>query len=252
MNRKIVWSFGGGVQSIAILVLVAQGKLQKPELAIMANTGRERSSTWRYFTQHAEPIFEEYEIPFEVAGHNLATVDLYAHNGDLLIPAFTQTGKLPTFCSSEWKKLTVRRRLRQLGYGPKNPVTMWFGMSLDEVDRMRTSDKKWIKNHYPLVFDYRLRRHECELLIEDFGLPASPKSACWMCPNMSNAEWNEIKLNDPADWQKAIELDEFVRANDEQGGVFLHSSASPLKTADLSQPEKHAPLFECASGMCWV
>jgi len=73
-ERKIVWSYGGGVQSIAILVLIAQGKLPMPELAIMADTGRERSSTWRYLEQYAEPLMEEIGLSFKVASHDLATV----------------------------------------------------------------------------------------------------------------------------------------------------------------------------------
>lgn len=32
----------------------------------------------------------------EIAPHTLATVDLYAGNGDLLLPVYTATGKLPT------------------------------------------------------------------------------------------------------------------------------------------------------------
>lgn len=251
MERKIIWSFGGGVQSIAILVLIAQGKLPRPELTIMANTGRERSSTWRYFTQYAEPIFEELELPFEVAGHELAKVDLYGHNGDLLLPAFTQTGKLPTFCSDEWKKLVVRRKLRSLGYGPKKPVLMWLGMSLDEIDRLKESDKKWVKNHWPLVFDVKTRRHECELLITSCGLPIPPKSACWICPNLNNSEWQEIRLNDPQDFQNAILVDAQVRANDKNGGVFLHSQTVPLAEADFTVKEKRLPLLECAN-FCWT
>lgn len=247
-QRKIIWSYGGGVQSIAILVLIAQGKLPKPELAIMADTGRERSSTWRYLEQHAEPLMEEIGLSFKVVNYKMATVDLYGHNGDLLLPAFTQSGKLPTFCSSEWKKLPVRRALRQLGYGPKNPITLWLGMSLDEIHRLRQSDKKWIENYYPLCFDTKLRRHECILEIERFGLPEPPSSACWMCPNLDNAEWQQIKRDDPKDWQKAVTLDYKIRQSDRQGGVFLHSDAKPLDKADLTIKRNSSPLWECANG----
>lgn len=250
-TRPIIWSYGGGVQTIAILTLIAEGKLPKPELAIMADTGRERSSTLRYYKQHAEPIFEELEIPFELVSHGLATVDLYAKNGDLLIPAYTQTGKLPTFCSSEWKKLVVRRRLRELGYGPKNPILMWMGMSLDEVDRMNGSGKQWIKNHYPLIYDYKLRRGDCLEQIKRFGLPEPPKSACWICPHLDNAEWNQVREDDPIDFERAVKLDYEIRARDEKGGVFLHSSLVPLDQVDFTVKQKPAPLFEC-SFSCWT
>lgn len=251
MNRKIIWSFGGGVQTIAILTLIAEGKLPKPELVIMADTGRERASTWRYLAQYAMPVIKDLGLQFKIASHDLAKVDLHGHNGDLLLPIFTLTGKLPTFCSDEWKKMVCRRLLRQLGYGPKNPVIQWLGMSLDEVDRLRVSDKKWIQNHYPLCFDIPLRRHECELQITRFGLPLPPKSACWMCPNLNNEEWQDIKLNDPQDFQQAIKLDYEIRANDTRGGVFLHNSKVPLDKADLTVKEKSYPLLECANS-CWT
>jgi hypothetical protein len=254
VNRKVVWSYGGGVQSIAILVLIAQGKLPKPELAIMANTGRERSSTWRYLERYARPLMDEIGLPLVMAGRNLATVDLYAHNGDLLLPCFTRTGKLPTFCSSEWKTFVVRRKLRELGYGPKNPVIMWLGMSLDEVHRLRMSDKKWIKNHWPLCCDCKLRRHECLIEIEKFGLPEPTQSSCWTCPQMRNPEWMDMKMNDPGDFREAIQLDNDIRKADianGNGGVFLHRSGVPLSQADLTVKEKSAPLFECADS-CWT
>lgn len=217
----------------------------------MANTGRERTATWRYYTQHVVPIIEDLAIPFEIAGHELAKVDLYGHNGDLLLPAYTNTGKLPTFCSDEWKRWVVRRRLRELGYGPKKPVLMWLGFSLDEVHRMRHSDKKWVEYHWPLILDIPLRRHECLLQIERFGLPEPPKSACWMCPNLNNEEWQDIKLNDPQDFEQAVKLDYEIRANDTSGGVYLHSDAVPLDQADLTVNKKPAPLFECANS-CWT
>jgi hypothetical protein len=250
-NRSIIWSYGGGVQTIAILTLIAEGKLPKPDLAIMADTGRERSSTWRYYKQHAEPIFEELEIPFEIAGHDLAKVDLYSYKGELLLPVFTQTGKLPTYCSSEWKKFVVRRRLRELGYGPKNPIINWLGMSLDEIDRMKTDDVSWIKNHYPLIIDYKLRRHECVLQIERFGLPCPPKSACKICPHLNNEEWAEMKRDDPQDFLEAVRIDYAIRANDQKGGVYLHRDLIPLDQVDFTVKQKPAPLFEC-SFTCWT
>lgn len=250
-SRTSIWSWGGGVQTIAILVLIAQGHLQKPELAVMADTGRERSSTWRYFTQYARPLLDKLDIPLVIADHKLAKVDLYAHNGDLLLPCFTQTGKLPTFCSDEWKKLVIRRKLRKLGYGPKQPILMWFGMSFDEIHRLRISDKKWVKNHYPLVFDVPKRRYECALTITGFGLPEPPSSSCWMCPNMQNPEWLQIKQDDPQDFKKAVNLDYQVRATDKKGGIFLHHSRTPLDQADLTIKETLLPLFDCAD-TCWT
>lgn len=249
-NRKIIWSWGGGVQTIAILALIAQGKLPAPELAIFANTSRERTSTHEYLDEIAHPLMEHLGIRFEVAGHELATVDLYGHNGDLLIPAYTAEGKLPTFCSDKWKRQVCLRKLRQLGYGPKKPVTMWYGMSLDEIHRMTDSRLKWHAHHYPLILDVPTRRGDCEAVIERAGLPMPNKSACYMCPHLSDAEWIEIKEHHPDDWQRAVALDKRIRANDKQGGVWLHKSRVPLEFAEFKEREE-LPLFECADS-CWT
>lgn len=251
MKREIILSYGGGRQTIAELVLVAQGKLPKPKLAIMANTGRERQATFDYLDQYAKPLMNDLGIEFVLVGHEYAKVDIYGHNGDLLVPAYTQTGKLPTFCSDEWKKLVVRRKLREMGYGPKRPVLNWLGYSLDEVHRAKHSDKKWIENWWPLLFDVKMRLHECILLIKDFGLPEPPKSSCWCCPHLKNPQWQDVKTNHPADWQQAIELDYLIRANDKNGGVFLHEQRIPLDQVDLTVIEKEAPLFECTEA-CWT
>jgi len=250
-DRSISWSYGGGTQTVAILVLIAQGKLPVPRLAIMADTGRERSSTWRYLEQHALPLMQQLGIEFHRAGHDLATVDLYAGTGDLLLPAFTTTGKLPTFCSDKWKRLVVRRHLRQLGYGPTKPIVEWLGMSLDEIHRMKQSDVQWIETRWPLVFDVPLRRVECETIIQRYGLPLPAKSACWACPHLSNDEWRDIRDHDPDDFDRAIRLDAEIRVADKHGGVFLHRDRVPLAHADIDTQQPELPLFECANS-CWT
>lgn len=251
MERTVSLSYGGGVQTIAILVLVATGKLPAPRLAIMADTGRERASTWRYLDRHALPLMQQLGIDFHRAGHDLATVDLYGHNGDLLIPAFTESGKMHTYCSSEWKRYVVRRQLRALGYGPDNPVREWLGMSLDEIHRMKHSDVKWIETHWPLVFDVPLRRIDCLTAIERYGLPVPSKSACWMCPHLDNSEWREIRDDDPGDYALAVELDAAIRQADTRGGVYLHRDRVPLAEANIDTEAAPLPLLEC-SHSCWT
>lgn len=250
-EKPIIWSYGGGVQSVAILVLISQGRLPKPERVVMADTGRERSTTWEYTERYAVPLMRQCGMVLEVVTHSYATVDLYTRKGRLLIPAFTQSGKLPTFCSHKWKKEPVLRYLREQGYGPKRPVVEWLGMSLDEIQRMRVSELKWIQFDYPLVFSERLRRHECAAMIESAGLPVPPKSACWMCPNMNNAEWLEVKEKSPDDFWRAVEMDATIRANDQRGGLWLHGSKLQLDQVDFAQA-KPTPMEEYCTQYCWV
>jgi hypothetical protein len=256
MERALTWSYGGGTQSVAIAVLVKRGRLPKPECVVIADTGREASETWEYTDTYVRPMLRTVGVEIEVAPHSLAKVDMYGHNGDLLIPAFTSGGMLQGFCSTEWKKSVVRRFLRSKGYGPKRPVRTWIGISKDEIGRAKPSDKLWQESHWPLLLDVTMSRRECVALVEDEGLPEPPKSSCWMCPYRQNAQWRRLRDEYPDDFARAIALDNEIRAKDTKGGVFVHLSRVPLAEADLSEPDtKQSSLFgevgHCDSGMCW-
>jgi len=258
-QRTITWSYGGGTQSAAITVLIAQGRLPKPEVAVIADTGREATETWDYLREHIQPLLDSVSVKIHIASHKLATVDLYGHNGDLLLPAFTRTGKLQTFCSMEWKAYVVQRWLRAQGFGPKKPVKTWIGFSLDEVSRVKDGRVKWQQLHWPLLLDISpaLTREDCKRVVIDAGLPSPPKSSCKMCPHRQNDQWQRLKNSYPQDWAEAVKLDEEIRTKDREQGVYLHFSRQPLAQADLTiKPEPEHPLFGhgegCESGYCWT
>lgn len=258
-ERALTWSYGGGTQSIAIAVLVAQGKLPKPEVVAIADTGREASETWEYTDRWVRPVLRDVGVEIQTVPHSLASDDLYGGvgKGTLLIPAFTENGTLSTFCSGRWKADVLARFLRSLGYGPKNPVRTWIGISVDEIGRAKPSKTEWQELHYPLIWDVRFRREHCRELIEQAGLPTPPKSSCWMCPYRRNSQWRRLRDHYPEDFEKACQLDDEIRANDKQGGVWVHHSRVPLREADLSDPEPpvsnlFGEVTGCDSGMCWV
>ncbi len=248
----IVWSYGGGTQSIAIALLIAQGKLPKPDMVVMADTSREASETWGYTEQYVAPLLASLGLTIEIAPHTLATVDLYSRKGDLLLPVFTATGKLPTFCSVEWKQRVIRRYLRQRGV---ESCTLWLGISTDEIERLKPSDKQWITHHWPLCFDMPLNRAACAQLVRDYGWPDSPKSSCYVCPHRQNRQWRIVQKN-ADEWQKVVELDTAIRAGGDD--LYLHWSRKPIAEVDLSDEAEDAAgynqpsLFECNTGYCMM
>ncbi len=245
-----VWSYGGGVQTAAIAVLIHEGALPRPDLTVMADTGREATATWEYLDNVMRPYLAEVGVVVQIAPHALATVDLY-RNDDLLIPAFTEEGKLPTFCSNEWKRRVILRWLRQQGVVS---CVVWLGISLDERERAKVSSEAWAAHEFPLV-DRFISREGCLLLVEKAGLPRPPKSSCWMCPHRGDEQWRLLRDHYPEDWRKAVEVDEATRANDQKGGVFLHKSRVPLAMADIDEKaDGQLELFtsNCSSGYCWT
>jgi hypothetical protein len=252
--KDIVWSFGGGTQSIAIALLISQGKLPRPDRIVFADTGREASETFEYTELYVAPLLETLGLTIETVSHDLATVDLYSRKGDLLIPAY---GKLPTFCSNEWKTRIVRRHLRAQGV---KQCQMWLGMSTDEVERVKPADVDWVENCWPLCdmpvsagFGVQMSRVACKQLVTNYGWPEPPKSSCFICPHRRNKQWQRLKESYPIDFQKAVELDKAIRAKDTRDGVWLHEARKPLDEIDFEEEEKSQPeLFGCDSGFCWT
>ena len=240
-----ILSYGGGTQTVAMCVLVAQGKLPRPDYVIAADTGREMPSTWEYADRYMRPLLASVGLELHIAPHTLATVDVWAGNGDLLVPAYTPTGKLPTFCSDKWKASVVRRYARRV-LGTGADLTNWIGFSLDEMKRVKGEEGR----RYPLI-DLMLTKADCEAVILAAGLPLPRKSRCWMCPHQHNAEWREVRA-DAELWRQAVELDAEIRENDERGSVFLHPQRVPLELADIDADDRKEPNRQCAFGLCFV
>lgn len=55
MGKTVAWSCGGGRQSVGIGVLIVRGDLPKPDIAVIVDTERENSSTWRYYGETLQP-----------------------------------------------------------------------------------------------------------------------------------------------------------------------------------------------------
>lgn len=256
MRDAIVWAYGGGTQTAAIAVLVHRGELPKPDLVVMSDTGREASETWEYLWNVMAPYLAEVGVAVEIAPHDLATKDLYggADGDSLLLPAFSPKGKLPSYCSGEWKREVSRRYMRRRGI---ETCTLWLGYSVDEMKRMHLSRNRWQTHAFPLI-EKRITRKGCVMLVEQEGLPTPPKSSCWMCPHRRDWQWQRLRDHYPDDWAKAVELDRAIRAADLAGGrdgLFLHESRRPLEEIQFAkEPEaEQGSLFRaCDSGYCWV
>lgn len=248
---SVVLNYGGGRQTVAICVLVAKGVLPKPDVIVMADTGRENPSTWEYLERHMRPFLRPHGIDVEVAPHDLATVDLYGGNGDLLLPVFTPTGKLRTYCSNEWKRRVVDRYLRAKGI---TGGTQWIGFGFEERRRWAgmhgTTEGKWTKV-CPLV-DLMINTAAALEIIKAAGLPEPHHSSCWMCPHKRNAEWRHIRDHYPDKWQEAIRLDREIRENDARDGVFLHHDRVPLDQANIDVDESDGKIQQCTLGVCFV
>lgn len=183
-------------------------------------------------------------------------------------PFFTLNGgMLRRQCTQDFKILPIQRKVRELmglrprQRGPKVPaVEQWIGISADEAWRMKPSRLPYVVHRWPLV-ELGMRREGCIEWCVSHGHPRPPKSACTFCPYHDDAQWRDMKDNDPASFADALLVDETIRPGvpgpkrPKDEAWFLHSDRIPLRDVDLSTAEDRGQLNlfnnEC-EGMCGV
>jgi len=251
---SVVWSCGGGVQSAAIAALIVSGDLPKPDVAVMSDTGREKSATWRYVYMTLTPRLAVAGVELIVLDHaKWSTVDLFggADKKTVLMPMFTNrdgtVGQTHKYCSNEWKSRPVDRYIRSLGL---ERGERWIGYSLDEYHRCRAPDEAAAWNQaYPLI-DRRMTRTDCQILVARMGWPPAPRSACWMCPYQSDAEWRDTKETDRGDFIMARGVERMVQDIDPH--LYLHRSCKPIDTVNLNEAQGDFLRDQCAESECFT
>ena len=263
------FSYGGGVQSTAALVLAAQGQIDFP-VFLFANVGddSEHPATLRYVREVAMPFAEAHGIEL----HELRRTWRDGHHESLLqvlsrpasrsidIPLRMSGSGAPgrRSCTTHWKIEVVAKWQREHGATEADPAVAGLGISVDELQRARTdSGIAWQRLAYPLL-DLRLSRSDCVMLIERAGIAVPPKSSCWFCPFRSLGQFQAMRHNEPKLFERAVALEQqlserAVRLG--RGPMTLTHVGVPLDEA--TSPHRQLSLLDeqedtCESGYCMV
>ena len=262
-DKVQVFSSGGGTQSCCIAALIVQGKLPKPDICVIADTGYENRKTWEYLDSVVRPALQGVGVEVckilasEWSAPWVRTNDpAFCQSGHLMLGCFTDmngcVSKLSGYCSHAWKVEPIDRWLSQERGLTRSKFQKWIGFSRDEVKRIfrMAKGEEYGKGliRFPLLTDCPTTRHEAIRIVERMGWPTPPRSRCWMCPNQSDYEWREIH-NDSEMWKLATEFEDAIRARDPH--AFCHKSGVPLREVDLTEEDD---LFagKCESGGCFL
>lgn len=263
-----VLSYGGGVQSTALLALQAEGVINYSAF-LFANVGEdsENPETIDYLNNVAIPFADKHGIRFIVGNATFGGEPDSVLRGQLrrkrsaLIPGFVQGGGMLTrSCTYSYKIVVVNKMIRDLGI---NKAHIGIGFSTDEMRRV--TEPTWTEvykrpplqtiREYPLI-DLNISRANCYSIIKNAGLPEPPKSACWFCPFLSRSEWIEMKKHHPDRFQAAIDLENKINEARKNAGskpIFLHRSKLPLADAVPDQLSMFDILdddLNCGTGYC--
>jgi hypothetical protein len=257
-----VLSLGAGVQSSALALMAAKGELEyMPDCAVFADTQSEPESVYKWLE------WLQNQLPFPI--HKVSQGNLYEDSLKLFkskngndymigsIPAYIvnekgQKGIMMRQCTSNYKIKPIYSFIKKKY--KKTKINMWLGISLDEVQRMKPSRDKWIKNVYPLI-DKGMTRLSCLNWMEYNKYPTPPRSSCIFCPYHNDNEWKKLKEEEPDQFQKAVEYEKKYQEQTRsilEGVPYLHNSLKPLDEIDFNS-NRQVDLFnnEC-EGMCGI
>lgn len=264
-NKLRLLSLGWGVQSFTLGCMAGLGEIEPIDYAVNSDTGYESSETYDFMREHT-PLLENMGVP---------VIGLQRKGG--IIGSALDLKKIPAFvgrqsasgnkksmkkreCTRDWKvrpqNVWTRAEMRRRGIALiPGAVEKLLGISMDEFERARTSDKAYIKHIYPLL-DMRMSRSDCVDWLVARGLPVPPKSACVMCPFRSRQYWGDSFNRPGGNLERAIVYDETLRASIPGMTLYIHESRIAVREL-ASMPRQIAMSFgeiepSCDSGHCFL
>lgn len=261
-----VFSYGGGVQSIAALVLAVQGMIDYPTF-LFCNVGEdsEYPDTLRYVREVALPYAQQHGIDL-VELHKTRFGEretLYQRltrpgSRSIGIPVRMNGNGAPgrRSCTYDFKIAVVDKWL--IGQGARGcGAQVGLGISLDEIQRMKPNmdpeTVAWKENIFPLLMEVPqpLTRQDCINVIVQAGLPLPSKSACIFCPFHTLRRWQHMRQNEPEHFWYAADLETFINQRRQMLGldpVWFSSKLRPL--AEVTTELVQGSLFEVQDEEC--
>ncbi len=262
---KII-SLGLGMQSTAMYLMSSLGDIDRANYAIFADPGAEYDQTYKLLDDLKNWSKKNNGIEIIVCDEKNLYNDLIgghnSHGGRFAgIPAFSSykggIGMVRRQCTSEYKIKPVMKKIRELHglkkYQRNKPSEVWLGISLDEIQRMKTSLIYNVEYVYPLI-DKKLTRKDCQKYLMEMGFNDVIKSACVFCPYHGDRDWKRLKETNPKGWQQAVKVDNSIRNSlidrGKEGELFLHKLLKPLNEVYLQEDQEE--LFMCEEGYCGI
>lgn len=248
-----VVSYGGGVQSTALLVLAATGYIPHRTF-LFANVGDDsehpatlayvRDVAFDYAAAHGIEIHELHRIP--TRGRSKGEIEtlwgrlMRPGSRSLPIPVRMSNGAPGTRqCTSDFKIRVVGRWLKEHGATADNPAHVAIGISVDEIERANTRIREPYEIvEYPLLtLEHRLAPHgatrnDCKRIIAAAGLPIPGKSACFFCPFHRPAAFADQARTEPELFALSALLEDRLNERRDALGkdhVYLTRYGRPLR-----------------------
>jgi hypothetical protein len=182
-------SFGGGVNSVAMMLL-------------LLDEGVEFEAVYVWMPDWPET--HEYLMMLEDKGYPIMVIFPHVRHRYFNLIEFCEEKKIIPFrqrrwCTGDFKIATLQKYF-------KKPCFVLLGIDAGESHRAKLSSHQGTENRYPLI-EREINREDCLKIITDHGLPIPTKSGCWICPFQSVREFKKLRREHPDLFCKAVELE---------------------------------------------
>lgn len=191
-----VASFGGGVNSTAMLLGMLERGEARPDCVLFADTGGEKEGTYIHVSKMSSWLGE----------HNWPEITIVREARFTLEDECLAANSIPSIafgfrsCSDKFKIRPQERYLKAQGILEHVKL---IGFDAAEAHRVKVQRPN---NRYPLI-EWGWGREECVASIQRNGLQVPPKSSCFFCPEMSEQEILDLGETDPELLNRALGME---------------------------------------------
>jgi hypothetical protein len=269
-------SYGGGVQSTALLIMAANRDAEFEEVmggqcvtALFANVGddSEDPASLEWIRNVTQPWAAQRGVWVRELQRRKSDGQIETVWSRIMDPGSKRVG-IPVrmsngapagrSCTADFKVAVIGKFLKQYGASKDNPATVAIGFSTDEFQRANNKKAPQYQNTvYPLL-EMGWDRSRCQQLIVDTFGQSAPQSSCFFCPYHKRSTWAEMRRDRPELFAKSVELETTINQRRAENGMDQVWLTDRLRPLDEAIGEAQTPLFTddgpegCDDGNCWT
>jgi 3'-phosphoadenosine 5'-phosphosulfate sulfotransferase (PAPS reductase)/FAD synthetase len=192
-------SYGGGVNSTALLIALIDGRVKaEPWRVLFSDTMDEKDETYAYTYGVLMPYLRQQGRSLEI----VRPAEGVLERAERLSVTLSRTLRT---CTVEAKIMPINRHIK--AHGSPDDVQL-IGIDAGEAHRANHETRPGdLAKRYPLL-ELDWDRDDCVEVIKAAGLPVPPKSGCWHCPFMRKAEVISLAINMPDRFGRIVKLED--------------------------------------------
>ena len=224
-------SFGGGVNSVALHILMVKKEMDFE--SVFVDHGTDYPETYDYVDMFNDWLGKKGQKKIKILIPDVqGFANLYDYSfHHSMVPSF-----MYRWCTEKFKIEVVHKYVQR-------PCFMHIGLDAGELKRAKIISNKGIENRY-LLIENEIDRNECKRIIKKEGLEIPQKSGCFICPYQRKKQFIELRRIHPDLYCKALKLEEKNMEYRKKKGkrpLTLHSTGRDLPTL---VEEKQLKLFD--------